>query len=209
LRVSTAVSTAFGGRLGRTLRSTVLGTTLVTACLGIFQAPSTQASMRSSSNPAARAQKLCKGIPRHDFAPLFSLAVIGGPNLGTAGSGDAATCGFVTAGSTYSKAGSSGTFVVLEIAIGGTAFYDQTKAEAKAHPLSGIGSMAIWNFMFPFPEIAAQKGDVTCVVTISGIPSKTTLAYTMSQGNPVVTTAAGKAYAEKMAPICKAVFTGK
>jgi hypothetical protein len=174
---------------------------------GTWQPESSQAAVRSGGNPVATARKLCKGIPRHDIAPLFKGAVTG-PNPGTAPI-DSAVCGFPTAGSTYSTKGSSGTFAVVTIAIGGDGLYFQTKAAAKAHPLSGIGDKAIWNFNGPIPQMVATKGDEVCYVSINGVAPEMTLTYTVSGGNTVVSAAAGKTYAQKMGPICKDVFKGK
>jgi len=175
--------------------------------LGTWQTESSQAAVHAGGNPVATARKLCKGIPPHDVAPLFKGAVTG-PNPGTAPL-DSASCGFPTAGSTYSRKGDSGTFAVVTIAIGGEGLYFETKAEAKAHPLPGVGDKAIWNFDGPIPQMVAQKGDETCLVSINGVASEMTLTSTLSGGNPVVSTAAGKTYAQKMEPICKDVFKGK
>jgi len=196
-----------GVLFGKRARTIVLGLGLVTLCLGTWQTGSSQATVRAGGNPVATARKLCKGIPPHDVAPLFKGAVTG-PNPGTAPL-DSAVCGFPTVGSTYSTKGDSGTFAVVTIAIGGEALYFETKGAAKAHPLSGIGDKAIWNFNGPFPQMVAQKGDETCYVSIEGVAPEMTLTYTMSGGNPVVSAAAGKTYAQKMEPICKDVFKGK
>jgi hypothetical protein len=195
-----------GVLFGRRARTIVLGLGLMTLYLGTWQ-QSSQATVRAGGNPVATARKLCKGIPPHDVAPLFKGAVTG-PNPGTAPI-DSAVCGFPTAGNTYSTKGSSGTFAVVTIAIGGEGLYFQTKAAAKAHPLSGIGDKAIWNFNGSIPQMVAQKGDETCFVSVSAVVTDTTLTYTMSGGSPVVTAAAGGLYAKKMAPICKDVFKGK
>jgi hypothetical protein len=178
--------------------------------LGTLQTESSQAAVRTGGNPVATARKLCKGIPPHDVAPLFKGAVTG-PKGETAPL-ESAVCGFPTAGSTYSKKGSSGTFAEVTIAIGGEALYLQTKAlGGEDHPLSGIGDKAIWNINGngPLPQMVAQKGDETCYVAIFGVVSQTTLTYTMSDGNPVASAAADKTYAQKMEPICKDVFKGK
>jgi hypothetical protein len=196
-----------GVLFGKRARTIVLGLGLLTLCLVTWQTESSQAAVRAGGNPVAAARKLCKGIPPHDVAPLFKGAVTG-PNPGTAPL-DSAVCGFPTAGSTYSKKGNSGTFAVVTIAIGGEALYFETKAAGKAHPLSGIGDKAIWNFNGSIPQMVAQKGDKTCFVSISGVVTEMTLTYTMSGGNPVVTAAAGGSYAKKMEPICKDVFKGK
>jgi hypothetical protein len=79
----------------------------------------------------------------------------------------------------------------------------------KLTPLSGIGDKAIWNFNGPFPQMVATKGDETCYVSINGVAPEMTLTYTMSDGNPVVSAAADKTYAQKMEPICEDVFKGK
>jgi hypothetical protein len=204
--------TAFisGVLCGRRARTVVLGLGLMTLYLGTLQTESSQAAVRAGGNPVATARKLCNGIPPHDIAPLFKGAVTG-PNPGTAPI-DSAVCGFPTAGSTYSTKGSSGTFAVVTIAIGGDGLYFQTKATGgKAHPLSGIGDKAIWNLNGngPLPQMVAQKGDETCYVSLFGVVPKTTLTYTISDGNPVVGAAADKTYAQKMEPICKDVFKGK
>jgi hypothetical protein len=197
-----------GVLFGRRARAVVLGLVLMTLYLGTLQTESSQAAVRAGGNPVATARKLCKGIPRHDIAPLFKGAVTG-PNPGTA-AGDSAVCGFPMAGSTYSTKGSSGTFAVVTIAIGGDGLYFQTKATfGKAHPLSGIGDKAVWNLNGPFPQMVATKGDEVCYVSISGVAPEMTLIYTMSAGNTVVSAAAGKTYAQKMEPICKDVFKGK
>jgi hypothetical protein len=175
--------------------------------LGTWQTESSQAAVRAGGNPVATARKLCKGIPPHDVAPLFKGAVTG-PNPGTAPI-DSAACGFPTAGSSYSTKEDSGTFAVVTIAIGGEGLYFETKAAAKPHPLSGVGDKAIWNFNGAIPQIVAQKGDETCYVSINGVASEMTLTSTLSGGNPVVSAAAGKKYAQKMEPICKDVFKGK
>jgi hypothetical protein len=159
----------------------------------------------------AAATKLCKGIPAHDLGPLFSGGIPGGPNLGPAPSG-AAVCGFPTAGSTYSKSADGGTFAVVEIAVGvGGDLYLENRDTAIGHSLSGVGQKATWALAAggESPQIAAQKGNVSCVVEVSGDFSQTTLTYAMKEGNPVVTPAATKAYAQKMAAVCKDVFKGK
>jgi hypothetical protein len=61
----------------------------------------------------------------------------------------------------------------------------------------------------PFPQMVELKGGETCDVFIFGDVPKTTLAYTMSAANPVSSSAADKAYAQKMGPVCKDVFKGK
>ena len=202
--MTASISSVLFGKRARTI---FLGLGLMTLCLGTWQTESSQATVRAGGNPVATARKLCKGIPPHDVAALFKGAVTG-PNPGTAPL-DSAVCGFPTAGSTYSTKGDSGTFAVVTIAIGGDGLYFETKAAAKAHPLSGIGDKAIWNFNGPFPQMVATKGDETCYVSINGVAPEMTLTYTMSGGNPVVSAAAGKTYAQKMEPICKDVFKGK
>jgi hypothetical protein len=87
----------------------------------------------------------------------------------------------------------------------------ENRDTAKGHSLSGVGQKATWALAAggESPQIAAQKGNVSCVVEVSGDFSQTTLTYAMKEGNPVVTPAATKAYAQKMAAVCKDVFKGK
>ncbi len=47
------------------------------------------------------------------------------------------------------------------------------------------------------------------MVTTNGEVDHTTLPYTISGGNPVVTNAAAAAFAEKMGAVCADVFKGK
>jgi hypothetical protein len=192
----------------RRAASVALGLSLGTAGFAAFQARPSQAAVRTS-NPMAAATKLCKGIPAHDLGPLFSGGIPGGPNLGPAPNG-AAVCGFPTAGSTYSKSADGGTFAVVEIAVGvGGALYLENRDTAKGHSLSGIGQKATWALAAGSPQMVAQRGNVSCLVVVSGDFAQTTLTYAMKEGNPVVTPAATKAYALKMGAVCKDVFKGK
>ena len=80
------------------------------------------------------------------------------------------------------------------------------------HKLSGIGNKAYWDSQAPgmdTPQVVAEKGKIDCMVTTNGEVDHTTLPYTLSGGNPVITNAAAAAFAEKMGAVCADVFKGK
>ena len=80
------------------------------------------------------------------------------------------------------------------------------------HKLSGIGNKAYWDSQAPgmdAPQVVAEKGKIDCMVTTNGEVDHTTLPYTLSGGNPVITNAAAAAFAEKMGVVCADVFKGK
>jgi hypothetical protein len=157
-----------------------------------------------TASPQAVERRLCLGIPNAAVAPLYSVKV-GSPKTGLGGS----TCDFVPVGMSVHDDDSSPLFVVVGVNDYGSVYGEFQKGD---HKLSGIGDKSYWDSQAPgmdAPQFFAKKGNVDCSVSTNGEVDHTTLPYTISGGNPVVTNAAAAKFALKMGAVCAAVFKGK
>jgi hypothetical protein len=121
------------------------------------------------------------------------------------------TCHFVPVGMSVNNNDSSPLFVTVNLADYGSMY--GTFNKQFDHKLSGIGDKAYWDWGHEqgadSPQVNAEKGKIDCMVTLNGNVDHTTLSYTESGGNPVVTTASGEVFAKKLGVICADVFKGK
>jgi hypothetical protein len=199
---------------GLTRRS---GRSLVIACMALMLVaptlvhaqPAQGATLSTGSilkgSPAAIDRRLCLAIPSSAVAPLYSVKV-GPPKTGFLGS----TCDFVPVGMSVNDDDSSSLFVVINVDDYGQTY--GTFDKHADHKLAGIGDKAYWFERVPgtnAPQVNAEKGKVGCTVSTNGDVDHTTLQYTISGGNPVVTNAAATKFAEKMGVVCADVFKGK
>ncbi len=179
--------------------------------VGFFQAPLLPAQGATLSggsifkgSPAVVERKLCLAIPPAAVAPLY-LVQVGQPKTGYQGS----TCDFVPVGMSVQDDNASPLFVEIGVNDYGTIYGTFNKDD---HKLSGIGQKAYWDSQAPgmdAPQVVAEKGKIDCMVTTNGEVDHTTLSYTISGGNPVVTNAAAAKFAAKMGVVCSDVFKGK
>jgi hypothetical protein len=157
-------------------------------------------------SPAVVARRLCLAIPKSAVAALYSVQV-GKPATGFSGT----TCDFVPVGMSVNNDDSSPLFVTISLNDYGSLYGTFTKDFD--HKLSGIGDKAYWDWGqeqgADAPQVNAEKGKIDCMVSLNGSVDHTTLSYTESGGNPVVTNAAGEAFAKKLGAICADVFKGK
>jgi hypothetical protein len=189
---------------------------LVIACLTVMLLASTQVHSQPAqgavhsagsvlkASPQAVERRLCLAIPNAAVAPLYSVKV-GPPKTGFEGS----TCDFVPVGMSVNDDQASPLFVEIGVNDYGSIYGTFNKDD---HKLSGIGDKSYWDSQAPgmdAPQFVAEKGKVDCLVTTNGEVDHTTLPYTISGGNPVVTKAAAAKFAEKMGVICTDVFKGK
>jgi hypothetical protein len=137
-------------------------------------------------------------------ATLYSVKV-GKPTTKFAG----ATCAFVAVGMTVNN-DPSPLIVTISLVDAGY-MYKSNKSDA--HKLSGVGGAAYWTWGSSpgtdAPQVFALKGKIDCEVSTNETVDLTTLPYTTSGGNPVVTTAAAADFAAKLGAICSDVFKGK
>jgi hypothetical protein len=155
-------------------------------------------------SPAVVERRLCLAIPTSAVAPLYSVKV-GRPMTGFGGS----TCDFVPVGMAVNDDDASPLFVEIGVSDYGSIYGEFNKDD---HKLSGIGAKAYWDSQAPgmdAPEVVSEKGKIDCKVTTNGEVDHTTLPYTISGGNPVVTNAAAAKFAAKMGVVCSDVFKGK
>jgi hypothetical protein len=183
-----------------------IGARTATLAVGVLAASlllATTASAGSGAAPAttpAQAKKLCTGIPPSAVKPLYK-GKVRGALAGTGG----ATCQFEPAGSGVPN----GTLFV-QLAVGFGPLWAQYSAGA--YRIAGVGTKAayIWSKSEPrAPGLVAEKGDLDCYVTTNGYVDHTSVAYTTSGGNPVVSKAHAAAWAKKLGAVCNAVFSGK
>jgi hypothetical protein len=180
---------------------------LAIACVSIVLVVSTpvhpqsaQGAVRSGGsifkgNPKVVDRRLCLAIPNSAVAPLYSVKV-GPPKTGYLGS----TCYFVPVGMSVNDDDASPLFVEIGVNDYGSLYGTFNKDD---HKLSGIGDKSYWDSQAP------GKGKIECLVTTNGEVDHTTLPYTISGGNPVVTNAAAAKFALKMGKVCADVFKGK
>ena len=150
-------------------------------------------------------RRLCLAIPASAVAPLYSVKV-GPPKTGYLGS----TCDFVPVGMSVNDDDSSPLFVVINVDDYGQTY--GTFDKHADHKLAGVGDKAYWFERVPgtnAPQVNAEKGKVGCSVSTNGEVDHTTLQYTISGGNPVVTNAAATKFAKQMGVVCADVFKGK
>jgi hypothetical protein len=155
-------------------------------------------------SPKVVERRLCLAIPNSAVAPLYSVKV-GPPKTGFLGS----TCDFTPVGMSVDSDDASPLFVEISVNDYGSMYGTFNKDD---HKLSGIGSKAYWDSQAPgmdAPQVVAEKGMIDCMVTTNGEVDHTTLPYTISGGNPVVTNAAAAKFALKMGVVCAYVFKGK
>jgi hypothetical protein len=189
---------------------------LAIACLSVIVVASTQvrsqpaqgATLAGGSifkgSPKVVERRLCLAIPMSAVDPLYTVKV-GKPTTGFLGS----TCDFVQVGKSANDDSASPLFVEIAINDYGQMYGTFNKDD---HKLSGIGDKAYWDSQAPgmdAPQVIAEKGNIACTVTTNGEVDQTTLPYTVSGGNPVVTNAAAAKFAAKMGVICSDVFKGK
>jgi hypothetical protein len=88
--------------------------------------------------------------------------------------------------------------------------YNNLTSGAADHAISGIGDEAYWNEPAPgqtTPELAAHKGNATCVLEAEGNPNDTTLKVTPGiQGQFTVADSDALAYVQLMGKVCNDVF---
>jgi hypothetical protein len=197
-----------GDRTRRSVTSLVIAfLTLALMFASQAHAQPAQGAVRASipkGSPQAVERKLCLAVPNAAVAPLYSVKV-GPPKTGFNGS----TCYFVPVGMSVNDDQASPLFVEIGVNDYGSIYGQLNKDD---HKLSGIGDKSYWDSQAPgmdAPQFVAEKGKVDCEVTTNGEVDHTTLPYTISGGNPVVTSAAAAAFAEKMGAVCAAVFKGK
>ncbi len=150
-------------------------------------------------------RRLCLAIPVSAVAPLYTVAV-GKPIAHYLG----ATCYFIPVGMSVQNDDSSPLFVVINVDDYGQTY--GTFDKHVDHKLAGIGDKAYWFERDPgtnAPQVNAEKGKIGCMVSTNGEVDHTTLAYTISGGNPVVANAAAAKFAAKMGVVCADVFKGK
>jgi hypothetical protein len=155
-------------------------------------------------SPKVVERRLCLAIPNSAVAPLYSVKV-GPPKSGYLGS----TCDFVPVGMSVHDDQASPLFVEVGVNDYGSIYGELNKDD---HKLSGIGDKSYWDSQAPgmdAPQFVAEKGKIDCMVTTNGELDHTTLPYTISGGNPVVTNAAAAKFALKMGAVCADVFKGK
>jgi hypothetical protein len=155
-------------------------------------------------SPKVVERRLCLAIPNSAVAPLYSVKV-GPPKSGYLGS----TCDFVPVGMSVHDDQASPLFVEVGVNDYGSIYGELNKDD---HKLSGIGDKSYWDSQAPgmdAPQFVAEKGKIDCMVTTNGEVDHTTLSYTISGGNPVVTNAAAAKFALKMGAVCADVFKGK
>jgi hypothetical protein len=155
-------------------------------------------------SPKVVDRRLCLAIPNSAVAPLYSVKV-GPPKTGFLGS----TCDFVPVGMSVKDDDASPLFVEIGVNDYGSLYGTFNKDD---HKLSGIGDKSYWDSQAPgmdAPQFVAEKGKIECLVTTNGEVDHTTLSYTISGGNPVVTNAAAAKFALKMGVVCADVFKGK
>jgi hypothetical protein len=190
----------------------------VIVCLAIMlvgsmlvHAQPAQGAIRSGGSsfkgsPAVVERRLCLSIPTSAVAPLYSIPV-GKPMGKYLG----ATCYFAPIGLSVHDDDSSPVFVEISINDYGAMY--GTFNKKFDYKLAGIGKKAYWDWgpepEADAPQIIAEKGNIDCMVTTNGEVDHTTLVYTMSGGNPVVTNAAGAEFAAKLGVLCSDVFKGK
>jgi hypothetical protein len=189
---------------------------LLIACVTVVLVASTHAQSQSAQgatlasgsifkgSPTVVDRRLCLAIPSSAVAPLYSVKV-GRPKTGFLGS----TCDFVPVGMSVNDGDASPLFVEISVNDYGSMYGTFNKDD---HKLSGIGTKAYWDSQAPgmdAPQVVAEKGKIDCMVTTNGEVDHTTLSYTISGGNPVVTNAAATKFAEKMGVVCADVFKGK
>jgi hypothetical protein len=198
-------------RLKRSIRA------LVVACVLVVLVASTQLHLQPAQgatqstrsifkgSPLAVERRLCLAIPVSAVAPLYSVKV--GPPKGAY---QGATCYFIPAGMSVQDDDSSPLFVVINIDDYGQTY--GTFDKHVDHKLSGIGDKAYWFERVPgtnAPQVNAEKGKVGCMASTNGEVDHTTLSYTISGGNPVVTNVAAAKFAAKLGVVCADVFKGK
>jgi hypothetical protein len=199
-----------GGRISAVVRILAAAclTVLLVAATQVHSRPAQGATLSSGSifkgSPTVVARRLCLAIPKSAVAPLYSVAV-GPPKTGFEGS----TCDFVPVGMSVRDDDASPLFVEIGVNDYGSIYGELNKDD---HKLSGIGDKSYWDSQAPgmdAPQFIAEKGKIECLVTTNGEVDHTTLRYTISGGNPVVTNAAAAKFALKMGAVCAEVFKGK
>jgi len=205
-RASAAGATLFN----RSIRTVAVAcvTIVLVASSQVHPQPAQGATLGGGSifkgSPKVVERRLCLAIPSSAVAPLYSVKV-GPPKTGFLGS----TCDFVPVGMSVNDDDASPLFVEISVNDYGQMYGTFNKDD---HKLSGIGNKAYWDSQAPgmdAPQVVAEKGKIDCMVTTNGEVDHTTLPYTLSGGNPVITNAAAAAFAEKMGVLCADVFEGK
>lgn len=170
----------------------------------------------SVADPTAAAAALCGGIPVSDVNPLLKKPTRA-PVIGS----DGETCDFLVTAAD----GSAGEPLRLVVNVSNdagmaNAVYLDTMIQGSDfganHPLAGLGTGAMWGapgtgglpLEYIAPRVAAYQGQISCEV-IPPSTIDTTVAYTVSGGNPQITPAAAAAYAQLEAVLCGDVFAGK
>jgi hypothetical protein len=174
--------------------------TLVAPAASATTAMGTDASVHQASSSAAAGKKLCLGIPLSTVKPLF-LDALNGPTAEKGGT----TCEFTPANGDSQAAT---LFIIISPNDYGST-YEEYITNQTHHGLTGFGDKSAFAWSTGPPTFGAVKGNTSCVVTTQGSVGRTTLTYTMSDGNPVVTEADAAIYAKKMGGVCNAVFRGK
>jgi hypothetical protein len=196
--------------INRSVRSAAIAcvTIMLVAPTQVHPQPAQGATLGGGSifkgSPKVVERRLCLAIPNSAVTPLYSVKV-GPPKTGFLGS----TCDFVPVGMSVNDDQASPLFVEISVNDYGQMYGTFNKDD---HKLSGIGDKSYWDSQAPgmdAPQVVAEKGRIDCMVTTNGEVDHTTLPYTLSGGNPVITNAAAAAFAQKMGVLCSDVFKGK